>query len=188
MYIMAKNVMNIREAGFKHLPIDYTRSLAFMTVSYNLYLNPGLPQDKREEILDKLYELFTSIKEYFLVVGKGKELFHGPYSNRAPDLVLIPKSGINISTRLFSNNIVERGKWYVHSSYGFVALNMELNESNPEDVDIAPTVLAYLGLPIPVDTDGKILVSGINVRGRLNYRSYYMIARKIRRSFIKISR
>ena len=173
--------------GFEHrsIPIDYVNSKAFMTISYNLYLNPGLSPQERRIVLDKILSLYDSIGGLLKDIIMGKRAFKGPYSENAPDIILIPKEGVNISTRLLSNKVIEKGKWYIHSNVGFIALNMEPCASEFRDVDIAPTVLAYLGLPIPADIDGSIIIP-IKPTKRINYGPHYIIAKKILKShFVK---
>ena len=158
------------------IPIDYAASRAYMTISYNIYVNPGLKGEEREETRRMVYELFRKYSEMFRTLSYREEYFSGPYVGRGPDIVVIPAHGYNVSTRLASRSIVEEGRWYVHSDTAFIAMNTEPPEEArpPVSWDIAPTVLAALGLPLDPAFDGKPLVTPMQGVGA---RSYSFIAR-----------
>ncbi len=177
--------MDIR--GFDHAtnPIDYVNSKAFMTISYNLYINPLLPEREREQLREQLIKTLLKYNYMFQWLGYGQDYFWGPYTSRAPDIVLIPREGYNVTTRVFYRNIVEKGKWYVHSTTGFIAMNLEMlnaelgKKDNPLNYDITPTALAHLSLPLDPDMDGKPLIKVDE--NKIRYKKYvglYQVAKK----------
>ncbi len=183
------NAMDIK--GFDHAtnPIDYANSKAFMTISYNLYVNPLLPERERKQLKEYIIKTLLKYKYMFQWLGYGQEYFWGPYTSRAPDIVLIPREGYNVTTRVFYRNVVDKGKWYVHSTTGFIAINLGMldvelsRRDKPLNYDIAPTILAYLSLPLDPDMDGKPL---IKVNGKkIKYRKYigaYRVAKRLQLS------
>ncbi len=140
------------------IPVDYESSKAYMTISYNVYVNPRLTGDERREVRMRVYRLFSRYSDMLKTVAFREEYFHGPYVERAPDIVVVPARGCNVSTRLASRSIVEEGRWYVHSDTAFIAMNAEPGAAaQPRSWDVAPTVLAALGLPIDPEFDGRPL-------------------------------
>jgi predicted AlkP superfamily phosphohydrolase/phosphomutase len=97
-------------------------------------------------------------------VLRREEYYSGPYSARAPDLLLIPKEGYAVApyrSRMFEPTGWASGE---HSMQGiFLACGAHLKNGGQRIdgarlLDILPTVLHALGLPVPDDVDGKVLV------------------------------
>ena len=171
----------------RHLPLRFSwqvaspspgESEAFMPsdCSWGLYLNrkprfdDGVlsedeAQDLAQQITASMKELTTPFdgKPVFDWVRLANEIYSGPYTDEAPDIVfyskdfqphadLAPRSSL---FRLFSENS--------HSLEGLLgATGPYINRnSSPESaslIDIAPTVLHLMGLPVIDDMDGRILV------------------------------
>ncbi|ALL01986.1 hypothetical protein Pyrde_1943 [Pyrodictium delaneyi] len=166
------------------LPVDYSSSMAFMTTSYNVYVNPRLGREVRQRVRSTVLEAFRRYSDMLSVVEYGDRFFWGPYVGRAPDVVVIPRDGFNVTTKLMYRRVVEDGRWYVHSSRGMLALYTNDGDVGvrlpgdrlPSTADIVPTVLAFLGLPLDPEFDGEPLLEGVDP-GRLGRRSYRVIAR-----------
>ncbi len=180
------DALNVK--GFNHAtnPVDYLNSKAFMTISYNLYINPLLSSSERSTLRELVIKELSKYTYMFEWLGYGKDYFWGPYVNRAPDIVLIPRKGYNVSTRVFYRNIVEKGRWYVHSTRGFIALNINTidvdirSNVSPSNYDIAPTILVYLGIPLDPDMDGEPLISsGGSKLKHKRYLGVFRIAKRI---------
>ena len=100
------------------------------------------------------------------------ELYWGPELHKAPDLVLVPRAGYEIKSRLadrFEDVRPVKGVIYktgTHMSLraldGFLAIyGPGVREGSRVDAclyDIAPTVLHVLGLPVVEDMDGEVLI------------------------------
>ena len=100
------------------------------------------------------------------------ELYWGPELHKAPDLVLVPRAGYEIKSRLtdrFEDVRPAKGVIYktgTHMSLraldGFLAIyGPGVREGHRVDAclyDIAPTVLHVLGLPVLKDMDGEVLI------------------------------
>ena len=91
-------------------PIDYENSVVFATIAYNLYINRKLPLSERQRIKARVMSILNAYKNMLGKVAYGEKYFWGPYTYRAPDIVILPGKGYNISTRLFYKSVVERGK------------------------------------------------------------------------------
>lgn len=151
-------------------PIDYEQSIAFATISYNLYISRRLPLSQRLQVKNAIIQVLRGYRDMLDTIVYGEHYFWGPYVNRAPDVVLLPRKGFNISTRLFYRSIVEKGKWYIHSNKGFIAIHIEDDESSEimeaisdrtrilRSTAITPLVLYYLNLPLDPYMDESIQI------------------------------
>jgi predicted AlkP superfamily phosphohydrolase/phosphomutase len=120
----------------------------------------------RDEIAEALVA-FGDPESKTAVVDKvlrREEYYRGPYSDRAPDLLLIPKEGYAVApyrSRMFEPTGWASGE---HSMQGiFLACGPHVKDGGqPVDgarlLDILPTVLHATGLPVPDDVDGRVLV------------------------------
>jgi len=172
------------------LPIDYSKSLAYATISYNLYVNPGLEGEERRRVVETVMKALEKHRDMFEVLDLGENVFRGPYSDRAPTIFMLPRIGFNISTRLFYRSVVEEGRWYVHSHLGFIAVAPLSGEApkivvrdEVRNVDVAPTALAWIGAALDPDMDGSPLIEVEGVR----YRRYLALYRSLKRLKIRSS-
>ncbi|RJQ18386.1 MAG: hypothetical protein C4560_07520 [Nitrospiraceae bacterium] len=99
------------------------------------------------------------------------QIYHGPFQQNAPDLILCPAYGymiidsFSVSGKCLVKVDVPEG---THRPEGiFIAANNKdlmhgarINDINI--IDIAPTILYLMGLPIPSDMDGKIIAPMFN--------------------------
>jgi len=154
------------------IPIDYKNSKAYMTISYNIYINPKITSDERFLLKSMIMKELRKYENMLQIIEYGSKYFKGPYISRAPDIIIIPKEGYNITTRLSYNKVIEKGKWYIHSIRGFIAIKADVQYItkyiNIRNYDITPTILAHLQLPLDPDIDGKVLIKTI----KHNYRKY----------------
>lgn len=116
----------------------------------------------REEIIAKLEALSDPAtgQPVFSRVWRKEALYHGPHLDHAPDVVLEPN--IFVSFLLRSAEAFEATPVNYHTRDGiFLAWGPDVAAgtvlSDPEIVDLAPTMLHLMGLPIPGDMDGTVL-------------------------------
>lgn len=103
-------------------------------------------------------------------VERRKNLFAGDYLDRAPDIAVFMRDEtyVPLGTADFPANTVAEnaiGNTGDHRFNGILMMHgrgvekMDLNEASL--MDIAPTVLHLLNLPVPTDMDGKVLLKAL---------------------------
>jgi predicted AlkP superfamily phosphohydrolase/phosphomutase len=161
--------------------IDWGRTRAFSTFSYehsaitiNLIgrqPNGTVPLDEYDNVrawLRKELEQAKDPKSGLPVAQRvffKEELYQGPYLDQAPDIVMEP--ALHIATGAYGGRLFEstRGVSGVHQLDGvFIAAGpgllsgKYLDEKPISILDVAPTILSYMGIPIPEDMDGRVVV------------------------------
>ena len=124
-------------------------------------------EELREYIIYRLYQLKDPETNEKVVdrVYKREEIYHGPYVKFAPDLLLVLKEGGYLAQKeIYAGSLFR----YANKTTGthrlegiFIAAGSGIKKgkriSKLHVTDIAPTVLALLGQPIPLDMDGQVL-------------------------------
>ena len=162
--------------------VDWNRTRAFALGHIGqIYINlrgrqpagivrPGAEYDQvRDEIRKELLELQLPETGEPLIdrVFNREEIYHGELLNDLPDLVFLPRDFRYIAfgeSEFASNQIVgpTLGHTGHHRLEGIVALigeevRPDARIHNPTLLDLAPTILHALGLPLPPDMDGRVL-------------------------------
>lgn len=146
-------------------------------------VRPGPDYERTvDSIVETLYRLRDPLsgKKLLNHVYRREEIYWGPFAEHAPDLIIPwwddPTLIIGHSSRLRTpRRVVEydteakvsSGQWTgTHSLNGLLVMcgppfesNKKLSEAHI--IDIAPTILYLLGVPIPTDMDGSILFDAI---------------------------
>lgn len=144
-------------------------------------VEPGSAYEKvREAIINKLLNLRCPQTNEPIIerVLKKEEIYSGKFTYKAPDLLIQWKNDSYIQRPGYTN---KNGKWFqvlthkelewaetvsrpsgIHRREGiFLALGKHIKQSfqiqDANIVDIFPTVLFTMGIPIPEGTDGRIL-------------------------------
>jgi predicted AlkP superfamily phosphohydrolase/phosphomutase len=93
-----------------------------------------------------------------------EELYHGPWFEAAPDLVLAMRDGYDPKGPLGKPNLTFKGTALVGMHTTPDALlyirGVPSFERRPYITDVAPTILDLLGVPAPADMDGRTLLPG----------------------------
>lgn len=136
-------------------------------------VEPGAEYEKvRDEIIASLRELElrdgNPLVEH---IWKKEKLYKGAHLEQAPDILFLPR---NLETIAFgdfefgSNKILEPsfGVSSSHRMNGvFVASGADINNagefSGAQLIDLAPTILHLMHLPVPRDMDGRVLMEAI---------------------------
>ena len=70
------------------------------------------PQDK-ERVIDDLISLFQSLevdgKKVVKNIYRSQEIYHGPYMDQAPDLVLLGNKGLNLRANIKAKQLIDKG-------------------------------------------------------------------------------
>uniref|UniRef100_A0A7C2PLW2 Phosphodiesterase n=1 Tax=candidate division WOR-3 bacterium TaxID=2052148 RepID=A0A7C2PLW2_UNCW3 len=130
---------------------------AFMVepASWGVYLRNKNKFKDASNILKNYDEVFDVIE-----VAK---IHKGPYLSKMPDLFVIPQKGVEFSHEL-TGKITEKtykGDHEIHGVFSAYGEHIKENikfERRPRVYDIVPTVLHIFNLPIPKDTDGRVLI------------------------------
>lgn len=166
--------------------IDWTKTKAYMASNTEggLYINlkgrklyrndldigcvdPRDYERVREEVVAALREIRhpDTGKPMLSHVKYREEVYHGKYIERAPDIVFFLDDGEWIADFLLGKGRYKRADWRtgcgMHRMEGFFLAHGAGVARNPNVTctitDVVPTILAYLGLPIPRDMDGRFV-------------------------------
>jgi predicted AlkP superfamily phosphohydrolase/phosphomutase len=123
-------------------------------------------EDLRRLIRERLVELTDSKgRPIFKVVHLREDVYDGPYVHAAPDIVLELNDGYMITPNLSPGEIISDKSqfgWGWHTRDGILIARGEgIRPQGQIDgasiIDLAPTILYAMDLPIPEDMDGKVL-------------------------------
>lgn len=163
--------------------VDWSKSRAFGQGLHGIYINmkgrekhgivsPGKEADSlKEEIKAKLKEFKDPDTGVIVAkaVYKREELYKGPYTKNASDIVIgynlgyrvSPESAVNyVGEKLVSDNI---RMWSGDHSFtrsfipGIFFCNKKIKVKKPSIADISPTILSAFGIKKPSFIDGKDL-------------------------------
>ncbi|MBD3183605.1 hypothetical protein GF312_15030 [Candidatus Poribacteria bacterium] len=154
----------------KNLDFNKTKAYLMSAGSYygSLYIN-----EQSHKLCDSLIKHLENARDpetgevIFKGIFRAKDIYSGEQLKLAPDLIIVPREGYAIDDSLSAKKLLERSSklvWGEHREYGiFMAFGDIIKENNnltnARIIDIAPTILYCLGLMIPEDMDGRILVS-----------------------------
>jgi len=186
---LAKQALShrMRSNGHSHQPIGsphemanliWTQTQAYVTTgtSQGLHVNLAgrdphgivLPGTAYERLLDNLQEVLLAERDpdtgqpVIESVVRSEELYHGPWTHLAPDLIYVPASGYASSKG--AQGHLQPFTWFMgdHAVDGILVaagpgLKQGQSLAGAALIDIAPTVLYLSGAPIPEDMDGRVL-------------------------------
>jgi predicted AlkP superfamily phosphohydrolase/phosphomutase len=167
--------------------VDWSRTLAYSIGHVGqIYVNlmgrepqgivePGAEYEAaRQRVVDALQDLRHPVTGQPLVdqVVPGDQVVHGPYAGRSPDLHVVLDGYRAIAFPLFATDgrIVTRqirGDSGCHRRHGiFIARGPEVRSGETVEgariLDLAPTILHLMGLPVPDDMDGRVLTEALS--------------------------
>ncbi len=166
-------------ARLNHLPVDWARTRAYCPDEASLYLNlrgrdpqggvePGVEADA---LLGEIISGLRSIPDpetgrpVSLAVHRKEEIYSGPFLADAPELILVMDDyATEVMAELGGGALFAPSDFRsgTHTLEGlFVARGPGVPAGRRMDaglMDIAPTVLHLLGVPVPEETDGRVLL------------------------------
>jgi predicted AlkP superfamily phosphohydrolase/phosphomutase len=172
------------DRGKKNLVnVDWSRTRAFAIGLSGLYLNlkgreaKGIVDQKteapqlREEIAEKLRNLRDPVRNQPAVkqVYNARQIYRGPYSKEAPDLLVGYHAGYRASWATAVGEVTDKifhantkawsGDHCIDQSLvpGVLFCNRRISDEHPGLIDIGPTVLDMFGVRVPANMDGKPL-------------------------------
>jgi predicted AlkP superfamily phosphohydrolase/phosphomutase len=171
--------------------VDWSRTRAYSMGNIGqIYVNlkgreaqgivePGRERDQLlDQITHQLYQLTDEGEPVVDVVYRSEEIYSGPYTPYAPDLNILMR-GMTYITQSWREMAGQQlfappGSYSgTHRPLGLMSLHGPHiarlgRQSEVQIVDIAPTVLWLLDLPIPDDLDGRLLSSFIHAEALSN--------------------
>lgn len=170
--LLGRKVGYVRPAFRPPRPeIDWNRTRAF-GANHGIYVNSSQDAERqslRRELEQRLWELRDPEDggEVTDTIVKREDIYSGAFAERGPDLVFRLRG-----MRYLQNDAFTRGEVFTPRRVGthrmegvFLAKGPGIDRgkgiSGACIVDVAPTVLHLLGLPVPEDMDGKVLVDAL---------------------------
>jgi predicted AlkP superfamily phosphohydrolase/phosphomutase len=127
-------------------------------------VEPGTPyEDLRREIAEGLKNLKAEGSGEPLVerVFLKEDVFSGPYLDKAPDLIAHTSFRHDIKGSLSKSHLVGRASFtgmHTYPDASFYVRGEAANKDVVDLVDVVPTILTLMGLPVPDHLDGASLV------------------------------
>ena len=130
-------------------------------------LNKEDYEELRNRLMKKIMEITEpSGEKIFKIVEKRETIYFGKYIEKAPDIITLSNSKYNVIFSYDSDNLFEDLEIHIKAKhisdiYGiFLANGNKVNNvivENASILDIFPTVLNILDVPLPNDIDGRVL-------------------------------
>ena len=156
------------------VPIDRDRTLAYAAASSaeSVFISAHVPDDQRDAVAARVIEALESARDpdtgepIIVQALRREDVYDGSELDRIPDILIdFGEHPYVASDRLAASSIVERlpaaaggGR---HRRYGILlALGPGVTAGEIDGaniVDLAPTALHAMGLPVPDDMDGRVL-------------------------------
>jgi predicted AlkP superfamily phosphohydrolase/phosphomutase len=96
-------------------------------------------------------------------VYRADDIYHGPYRDRAPDLLVMPHDGFDVKGTFESSAITGRGKLVGMHKYDNATLfirNHKVTVDHASVHDVLPTACKLLRLDCPETVDGRVVIAG----------------------------
>lgn len=153
---------------------------------YSLYVNlkgrepMGIvsPGSEYQRLLDEVLDWIAQARDpasgqrLFGQCWRGQEIYHGPWTHRAPDIVVsLQDYRYHVITGSASDPLVRpippQSEYGGHSPEGILVMHGHGIKSgcvleSAEIADVMPTALYLFGLPLPEDVDGKVLADAFD--------------------------
>jgi predicted AlkP superfamily phosphohydrolase/phosphomutase len=165
--------------------VDWSKTKAYAVGFAGIYVNVDgregegiVPAEEREDIVAEIRRKLQKLKDpdddadVVHATYTREEIYPGAHMEEAPDLVVGLKPGYRGSWQSAVGGLSEHAvranekKWQrdhiVDASFvsGTLITNFRIAKERPHVYDLAPTVLALLGLPVPDDMEGRPLHEG----------------------------
>lgn len=153
-----------RERKLEKIELSQTHALA--SGQGPIYLNSNLDDGQLAERLIKDLRTATNPEGKSLLeeAYRADEIYSGPYIDIGPEIILDQTIGVHINDGIGGGQVTgEPDRWAAENTRNgiFLASGPEIAARGRIDdvsiLDIAPTILAGLGLDVPVDMDGQVL-------------------------------
>ncbi len=163
---------NIRWSETKAYAVSNTEQGIYINVYGREPLGTVKPGRELEEMKALIMERLKDLRDpetnekVLSWTMKGEDVYTGPYAKDAPDIMFVLKEGEYVAIAQPMNKVFEEAHWKTgrggHRMEGvFVACGKGIRNGMEAKgcriIDIAPTILNMMGVPIPGDMDGNVL-------------------------------
>lgn len=171
--------------------VDWSKTSAYQVGLGGLYINIKgrekhgiVDADKADDLIRKLIKKLSGLMDQekseigINDVWAAKDIYHGPYTGNAPDLIIGYNVGYRASwdgtTGKIGNVTFDDNKKAWSGDHcmdprkvpGVLFTNFKLNGHAPTIMDIAPTILERLGVKVPGYMDGKPLTVPVGAENK----------------------
>jgi len=117
----------------------------------------------RRELTDSLAELRDPDSGEPMIQGvyRREEIYSGGCYAQAPDLVAMPHRGYDLKGSVKKNVLTDKGVINGAHTYDDAVIYIEGHEIDRDEaaiIDVMPTILHLMDVPIPDDVDGSVLI------------------------------
>jgi len=174
--------LKIGESEVMHSIIDLRKTIAYSPEYFIIFVRRGYIKQVKES-LSKVITVYEPQELYGKKNPWDPELITTNFNGTAVSSNL--NRGIIASRRLFVEKVTpHHAPDGIFIAFGDIRSGGAIN--NISIYDIAPTVLAYLGLPTPHDTDGRVIEKiALDTNQQTNYTDKWRILRRLRAKFFK---
>jgi len=122
---------NSIEYGTKAFALDPGRIYVNL---YGRYPRGSVKNSEVDDVVTDLINLFSDLKyedrKVIRKIYRREEIYRGPFLEKAPDLILVPNSGFNLSARLFRERVFEKDELTgMHNLDAFLYVKGELDKN-----------------------------------------------------------
>jgi predicted AlkP superfamily phosphohydrolase/phosphomutase len=130
-----------------------------------IYLNPLFDTERvREKLIINLKGIEDEYGPIFNDVYRGEDVYSGPYTTKAPEIILDQRPGVHVNDGIGGGRITaEPDRWQAENTRNgiFVANGPDFKScgelENVDIIDLAPTLLVSHNCDVPRDMDGDVL-------------------------------
>lgn len=147
------------------LDVDHEKSKLFMPTgeSWGLFMIDGAAgqQEEAHKKLESSMKKF-GVHDAFKLISPSKDIYFGKALDRAPDIILIPEDDVYLSAEIKESRMITSEQTEFHHPNGLFLVHgpgiRHDHETGPHSIiDLAPSILHMVGLPIPSNMDGKVI-------------------------------
>ncbi len=173
-YLVDRGLLKFAPSPPRGLQDIHPSSRAYTLIPGRVYLNmkgrepeggvdPSDYQRLRDEVAEILLDCQLPETEQRVIrkVLRREEIYHGDNLTTAADLIAVPFDGFDLKADVKKETLAEKTGLVGMHTYDDAFLYLRGQHAVPEDVeivDLLPTILSMLGLPIPQDVDGRSVI------------------------------
>jgi len=173
-YFMERGWLKLRNGSPQGLQDIHLDAKAYTLIPGRIFVNlkgreprGGVDPSQYERVRDMLsaglrdLELPETGEKVIKKVFRREEIYSGDQLNLAADLIAIPFNGYDLKANIKNTNLSERTALSGMHTYDDSSLYIRNIPSIPQDVeivDLLPTILSLMDVPIPEDVDGSVII------------------------------